>query len=89
MYVEQNIYARINNIGSMRWSACLVVNLIMVYNYGVLFMVSLVSGLRLNDGPDVKRSSVGWSLGGRTMPKFEVLSVDCKPFSLFHHSVLI
>ena len=44
------------NMDIMRQSACLVVNPITVYSYGFLFNCTIDggSGLRLDDGPDVK-----------------------------------
>ena len=46
----------------MQQSACLVVKLVTVYNYGFLFNCATVGKDRLNDGTDIELSYVGWCL---------------------------
>ena len=46
----------------MRQSACLVVNPIMVYSYGLLFNFTKMGQTSLNKGPDVKLNSLDWCL---------------------------
>ena len=50
------------NLDIMRQSACLVLNPITVYSYGLLFNCTTVGQASDYDGCDVKLSSVGWCL---------------------------
>ena len=62
-------YERIGyNLNVMRQSACLVINPITVDGYAALFLHAGGSGVRLNDGPDLKLFIlVGWDRSFRLL----------------------
>ena len=82
-------YIRVGyNLDIMRQSACLVLNSITVYSYGLLFNCTLVG--QASDSMMVLTYSFNrWVGAGCLFVAGPTMAVSHEPFSLFHHGVLI